>query len=342
VQVPTYFPGTTDWQTATPIEVRAGENLQRIDISVAPPVPTRHVRGTLINGETGQPAVDVPVLLTPLAPASSFLPKVNSDRNGNFDISGVLPGAYLLSSPLFLRVTDSPVGGNFPITVGSNDLNNVAIVLSAGFDIPVHVSVEGRTLSQGGLTLRLKTYPSRGALGEVMRPGSPQWNLLTTSEFTLKGVAPGDYQISFPGIGGAAEVYVKSMRMGSTDLLGCPLHVDGPPQSPIEIVIGTDVGTLDGIVVSDKHEPLANVDVAVVPALAYRGRTDLFKTGTTDASGHFHIPAIAPGDYRVFAWENVEHFAWQNPQFLEAYEARGQAVHFGLSKKETIEINAIK
>jgi len=226
--------------------------------------------------------------------------------------------------------------------VGSNDLDNVAIVLSSGFDIPAHVTVEGRPPYHVGLTLRLKTYPSRGPFGEVMRAGDPQWNLLTTSEFTLKGVARGDYQISFLGIGGSAEAYVKSMHMGSADLLAGPLHVDGPPQSPIEIVIGTDVSILDGTVVSDNHEPLANVDVAVVPALPYRGRSDLFKTGTTDASGHFHIPAIAPGDYRVFAWENAERFAWQNPKFLEPYEARGQSVHFGQGKKENIEVIAIK
>ena len=82
--------------------------------------------------------------------------------------------------------------------------------------------------------------------------------------------------------------------------------------------------------------------MAVVPSWPYRGRSYLFKTGTTDESGHFHIPAIPPGDYRVFAWENAERFAWMNPQFLEAYEARGQSVHLGQSNKETIEVNAIK
>jgi beta-lactamase regulating signal transducer with metallopeptidase domain len=345
VQVPTFFPGTTDWQSAIPIEVRAAENLQGIDITVAAPVRTHHVRGTLINGDTGQPLAGVPVMLTPLGPASSFVPEGKSDRNGSFEISGALPGSYLLTSPLYLRDSDSPLGGSFPVTIGSNDLDNLAIVLSSGFDIPVHVTVEGRPLSHVGLTLRLTAYPSRGPFGEVTRPGNPQWNLLTTSEFTLKGVARGNYQVSFLGIGGSAEMaeaYVKSMRLGSADLLAGPLHVDEQPHSPIEIVIGTDVSTLDGTVFNDKHEPLENVDVAVIPAWQYRVRTDLFKTGTTDASGHFHIPAIAPGDYRVFAWENVERFAWQNPQFLQAYEARGQSVHFTQGKKETVEVNAIK
>jgi beta-lactamase regulating signal transducer with metallopeptidase domain len=345
VQVPTFFPGTSDWQSATPVEVRASGNVEGIEIRVAPPVRTHHVRGTLISGETGQPLSGVPVMLTPLDAANSFVPEAKSDRNGNFDISGALAGAYSLTSPLYLRNTDSPLSGSFPMTVGSNDLDNVVVVLSPGFDIPVRVTLEGRPISHAGLTLRLTTYPSRGPFGEITRPGSPQWNLLATSEFALKGVAPGDYQISFVGIGGsleAAEAYVKSMRMGSTDLLANPLHVDGPPQNPIEIVIGTDVSALDGTVFNDKHEPLENVDVAVIPALQYRGRTDLFKTGTTDATGHFHIPAIAPGDYRVFAWENVERFAWQDPQFLQAYEARGQSVHIAQGKKETIEINGIK
>jgi hypothetical protein len=46
----------------------------------------------------------------------------------------------------------------------------------------------------------------------------------------------------------------------------------------------------------------------------------------TDASGRVHLEGITPGDYKAFAWEDVEVSAWQDPDFLRIYEDRGKSV----------------
>jgi hypothetical protein len=45
-----------------------------------------------------------------------------------------------------------------------------------------------------------------------------------------------------------------------------------------------------------------------------------------DATGKFNMDGIAPGDYKLFAWEAVPNGAWMNAEFLARYEGRGVAV----------------
>jgi hypothetical protein len=45
----------------------------------------------------------------------------------------------------------------------------------------------------------------------------------------------------------------------------------------------------------------------------------------TDAAGNYEINSIAPGDYTIYAWDNVETGAWQNAEFLQKYA--GTPVH---------------
>jgi hypothetical protein len=45
-----------------------------------------------------------------------------------------------------------------------------------------------------------------------------------------------------------------------------------------------------------------------------------------DATSKFNMDGIAPGDYKLFAWEAVPNGAWMNAEFLARYEGRGVAV----------------
>jgi hypothetical protein len=46
----------------------------------------------------------------------------------------------------------------------------------------------------------------------------------------------------------------------------------------------------------------------------------------TDQFGHYLLRGIAPGDYKLFCWDEVEDGAWEDPDFLRAYEDRGQKI----------------
>ena len=61
-----YYPGTTEVNGATPIDLRSGGSADGIDIAVgAGPVRTRHIRGVVTEPATGQPVVQAQVLADP-------------------------------------------------------------------------------------------------------------------------------------------------------------------------------------------------------------------------------------------------------------------------------------
>ena len=147
---------------------------------------------------------------------------------------------------------------------------------------------------------------------------------------SLRGVLPGDYRVgvSWRGI---AESYQKSMRLDGVDVRE-PLHLEGRPSGPIEIVMSMKMGSITGTATSATQQPLSGVTVVTVPW----GRT-----AVTDARGNFTIAKIPPGDYKVYAFEDVEMYAWQNPDFMRPHENRGKAVRVEVGAVANVQVVAI-
>jgi protocatechuate 3,4-dioxygenase beta subunit len=148
-----YYPGTTDARSARPINLRMGDNIGGIDVSLAlSAVPARRVRGVVIDGTTGMPAAGALVRLTPheqLAPAV-IMPMATADRNGVFEVIGVLPAMYSLivsgggPSPGGLpgAAPSGTLNGYAVVDATGGDVNNLQIVAVRGLDIPVRVTFD--------------------------------------------------------------------------------------------------------------------------------------------------------------------------------------------------------
>jgi hypothetical protein len=72
-----------------------------------------------------------------------------------------------------------------------------------------------------------------------------------------------------------------------------------------------------------------------------RARAELFKTTATDANGPFTISDVAPLDYKLFAWENIEPFSYFDPKFLKRFEQYGRPVHVPESSRQTVDVQVI-
>jgi hypothetical protein len=57
--------------------------------------------------------------------------------------------------------------------------------------------------------------------------------------------------------------------------------------------------------------------------------------------GKFQIHGVAPGEYKIFAWETVLLTAWQNAEFLSKYESQGSAVSVKVKSIFGLRIRAI-
>src|SRR5437870_10981502 len=108
----------------------------------------------------------------------------------------------------------------------------------------------------------------------------------------------------------------------------------------IDIGLRNSPASLNGTVRNDKRKPIPNVRVVLVPAR--RNRIDLFKTARTGESGEFRFESVPPGDYKLFAWEDIEDGAWLDPDVIELHESRGTAVAVGPASDQTVTVGLIR
>jgi protocatechuate 3,4-dioxygenase beta subunit len=326
-----YFPGTTDAAGASRVDLRPGAMADGVDVRTAAPVRTRHLRGRIIDGATAQPVVGASVAAIPNSYDPGLtVPSATSRAGGEFDLAGLLPGSYLLVS------TNRGATGIMPIQVGDADVDNVMITVSNGFPLNGRITVEGQLPNDRTLPFRLELQREPGLIG--MPSGGPSFNPPAAADgsFTAEGIHIGDFRATVGFLPQGA--YVKSMRLGTVDVLDAGLHVTGPFGNPLEIVIGANGGRLAGSVASSRDEPVFNATIVLVPEAARRRRTDLYETASTDARGRFEMQGLTPGDYRIFAWEDVEAGAWFDPEFMRAYENRGSRVRIDEGREASVQL----
>jgi hypothetical protein len=96
---------------------------------------------------------------------------------------------------------------------------------------------------------------------------------------------------------------------------------------------------VDGVVTDPQRRPVAGIQAVLVPDR--RTRTDLFKRAVSDRNGRFNISGVAPGGYRLFAFANLEDYAYFDPALLQRFDARGQVVEVSELSGQTFELSVI-
>jgi hypothetical protein len=62
---------------------------------------------------------------------------------------------------------------------------------------------------------------------------------------------------------------------------------------------------------------------------------------SSDQDGHFTLTTIPPGDYKLFAWEDLEFGAYNNPDMLRKYENLGTPVNVEPSGTVNVDVKLI-
>ncbi|HEY2379642.1 MAG TPA: carboxypeptidase-like regulatory domain-containing protein [Terriglobia bacterium] len=337
--IPVFYPGVTAEQGAAPIDVGPGAASSGVDMSVTSGVvPALHVRGRAIAGTTVANLAGTRIVAVPRAQTSFvIIPSVQTDSRGEFDLAGVAPGSY------WLFASRDRMLGMAPVEIGNNNAQNIAIPMVPAFNLSGRFTFDGRSRSGDQPPLwSLRLAPLGRDQSIVGMPvGGPFSNPPPDDDgsFTVEGIYVGDFHVTVFGL--PPDSYVKSMRLGDIDILDQGLHLTGQPGNLLNVVIGLNAGSIAGSVVGSRQELLADRTVVLVPDPQYRFRKDLYKVATTDDSGRFRIQSITPGDYTVFAWDEVESGAWLDPDFLRTYETRGTRVHITEGDNEALTLTVI-
>ena len=326
--VTTYYPGAKDASSAVLIEVGPGVQLRGMNLTLAKG-RTFRIRGRVEGRANAQ------VMIVPRGQSQWMSidgQNHGTGPKGSFEIDDVLPGAYTLTAIVFS--SNKVLSTRQEVNVGENNIDNLVLVPSPGSDISGHVVAEG-TNAPSLDSVNIALHAREPAMGFYTVP----MGVVHDGEFTLSNVAQDNYDLQVMGL--PDGYWVKSVQMGDREVRDAGLDLTSGPAGSITITIGPNAGEIDGSVMNDRQQPAAGATVVLVPAPALRDRQDAYKNTTSDQSGHFSLKNLAPADYKLFAWEDVEYGAYMDPDFLRPLEDRGQSISIQESSRETAQLNLI-
>jgi hypothetical protein len=321
----TYYPGASDPAAASAIDVPAGSEVNAIDFTLERQRLFR-IRGSLLDSRTGTFPRSAALMLLPRDPTMGVgLPPVIgfnnfNNANGTFELRDVAPGAYTL------RAESSGMPGEsntqrFSVQAAvdvTKDIDNLVLTIKPG------ITISGRLTVDGGLdpSLLPNLDQMRVFLSPVPAlpiPGGASPGISPDGAFKIANIQPGRYRINVLPM--PQGLYLKQATLGQADAVKL-LSVNGPVSESLHIVISPKAGQIEGTIIDEDGKPVPGVQAVLIPDRD-RDRRDLYKTGSSDQTGHFVVRSVVPGDYKLFAWEDIEPFAYNDPEILGKFEEQG-------------------
>lgn len=320
-----YYPGVPDLASASPIQLSAGQQMEA-DFSLGT-VPVYQVSGR-VAGHVPDQGVSFQVLSAPGDDIS--LPVHFSMETGTFQLEGVPAGSYIV------RARSGSGGqslrGEARLSVTSN-VGDLSLALAPTISIPVQVRLEARNPSDGGSSAGgQQQFPVAVRLWPVDPNTAESFSSFDRSSgrpaMVFQNVDPGKYMAILTP---QPPWYVQSASYGQTNLLTDDLSVANGQSYPMEIVLRNDSASLSGTIrASDAGQSPAMV--VIVPQAGKMSPRVIRST-----EGDFNASGLAPGDYLVFAFDQLGGLEYTNPDALEPYAS--EAAHVTLSANQTAQVS---
>jgi len=354
--VTTYYPNLMDANGASGLDLVAGSEMRGIDIRLRK-TQFHRVAGSV----TGLPAATVAAadaskqkgkakggdngflpggggVILALTPRSGGGRQVAgaavNAADGSFEFPAVPPGSYYIVAqapgPAQQRVT-----ARVPVDVGNSDVGNVAIRLQPSMSVSGKVTVDSTQPAVRLSSVRLTFTPRDPGPGNQGRNGQTQ--LADDGTFQTE-LAADAYLVE---VGGLPDgYYLKSVKLAGREMPDATLDLSYGG-GPVDIVLAPTAGDVTGSVQNSRNEAATGVQVTVVPT-TFSLRRDMNKLVTTDASGNFTLHGLPPGDYKVFAWEEVETNAWMDRDYRQPFESLSASVRVEESTTPNVTLRLIE
>ena len=355
----TYYPNELDAAHAVPVDVGVGSELRGVDIQV------RRERVYSIRGKvTGSSTKDFADYrnLTIVrrnekaAFRSEILHQVQIDsRDGTFESPYLFPGTYVLhvgvgysgsmNGGLMLLDRPSAVNGNLAgrmeVSIRDADVEGVVLELRPALEISGTIEVESNNPADmprptgpaqlGQLQVGLSEIDGLNGGGAV-QPKSD-------GTFQLGWFEPARYLV---GVENCPEgLYVKSVRFGAQDVLHAPLGLTSGGGGTLEILLGKSPAEVIGtthILDSDQRQ---SVSVALWPVVPELGRRRTVRSVYAGGEGTFQFKDLAPGEYYLAAWEEVEYGLAENPDFRASVQREASKFTVQRGSRLTMDVDVI-
>jgi hypothetical protein len=310
--VPLFFPGTLDPTEAQPLLLQPGEIRGAIDFA-ALPTRARRVTGSVQGLPPGDAAS---IILTPRNGTASSVETSKAD--GTFEFNNVVPGSYVLVA----QTVNSR--SMVSLEIRNADMLNVRLTLGAAFRVPVHVRIEGHNDGNDpdleNLYFLVRRDPPVAGLD------SDTYSPFANGQFSVE-VLGGNYRLDLTR---TEDFYVKAMTRDGVDVLNSGVLVESSSDSALEILVGTNPGSVEGRLQG------RGVTVVLVPDVERRGQRSLYQSRQVGNAGPFRFDKVPPGDYKIFAWTEENGGPWLDSEYLRKFEDRGVPIRVESAKATTL------
>jgi hypothetical protein len=245
--------------------------------------------------------------------------------SGQFDFKGLSPGCYWLYGEL--AGPPKIVSQARQVTVADRDLEDLAMRVDPALSITGTVLVEEGSLDQ----LRVAAIVLEPARRFGTQATAP---IAVDGTFTIPNVAPSSYHVL---IERAPKLYMKSARFGSVDISADGVLDATSGGGPLNLVLRGDTGQLTG---TARPAPTwLPMRITIAPE---SGRIDLLRTFEPyDSGGGFHADGLAPGDYKVFAWQTADEALVDSAEFRALLESKATHITISAGAKTSVEVQTV-
>jgi protocatechuate 3,4-dioxygenase beta subunit len=336
-----YYPNSTDEAGARAIDLDAGQEMSGIDIRLHKARVYR-IRGKVSAG--AEPVRNVRLMVLP-RDRGAFMGLFGGaggmvKEDGTFEIGSVQPGSYYVTA-LPSQGTMISIG-KAAVDVAREDVENVILTLAAGATLRGGIRLDGDVRQQE------QAQDKKIAFGSVRVQLSPMDGIVfnnpgaTAKEdgsFEIQNAGPERYRIVVYNL--PPGVWLKSIRAGDQEVLETGIDLGAGTPGRVEVTLGVGVGQIGGVVQDAKQQPAAGSMVTLLPDPMKEERNDLYRVTSADQNGQFTLQGIAPGEYKLFAWEDVDPGSYIDPEFLKPHERSARKVTIKANSQEQVTLAQI-
>ncbi|MBV6430158.1 MAG: hypothetical protein IANPNBLG_00261 [Bryobacteraceae bacterium] len=336
---PTYYPGTESIASAARINVSTGRTIEGMDVTLRKTLTFR-VKGKVMGVPSG---LNRPVMISLSARDENMMSAVPrmlssaSTQNGEFEISGARPGAYVLQA-VYSESPNEVMSGRLAIEVTEHDLEHLTVNLSPGGEVRGSVRIEGEGSSFNARGISVYLQPR----GRLHMMGNTNVLVKANGDFTIPNTPPDLFDVRIQGA--PPEFYVKSIRLGEIDVLEHGLDLtQSHAASGLDILLSPTAAQLQGSVADEKGDPVRGAAVVLRPTMTEPAAlaSQLLKFVSTDQNGSFRLQGITPGEYNLISFDGADMFEAQDPDLFQEHSAAAVKLVLKDSARETKQLKVV-
>lgn len=117
----------------------------------------------------------------------------------------------------------------------------------------------------------------------------------------------------------------------------------GPGLGELLVLVSAKSAVVEGRVTDGKSQPVESAEVTFAPTATGGQAKRFFRSVKADAQGRFTARGLAPGAYRVMAWESVEPYrVLYDAEFASRFAAQATSLELSEGEHKNVELVAIE